>query len=78
MKLIEKILANREYCEKIAEMTLEEFQAALAARGAEVPDAEKAYRMIKSSLAEGELDDGDLEAISGGFFCGYKCQDTNC
>lgn len=71
MKLIEKILANREYCEKIAAMTLEEFKEALAQRGIEVPDAEKAYRMIKSSLVEGELDDGDLDAVAGGYvICG--------
>lgn len=66
MKLIEKILSNREYCEKIAAMTLEEFKAALAQRGAELKDVEKAYRIIMVSVAGGELDDEELEAVAGG------------
>ena len=36
VKLIEKILTNKEYCEKIVEMTFEEFEAELARRGVQV------------------------------------------
>ena len=66
VKLIEKILSNREYCEKIAEMSLEEFRAELAERGMELKDAESAYRIIKTTIASGELDEEALTAITGG------------
>ena len=66
MRLIEKILTNREYCERIAAMTLDEFKAALAQQGLELKDAEKAYRIIMASVAGGDLGDDDLTAVAGG------------
>lgn len=78
MKLIEKILTNKEHCEKIAEMSLEEFQAALAQRGLEGNNAEKIYSAVKTSLVGGELDDDDLAMVAGGGLC-FPCScDSNC
>ena len=65
-KLIEKILTNKEYCEKIAEMTLEAFAEELKKKGVELPNVEKVYNMIKTSVAGGELSDDDLETVAGG------------
>ena len=73
VKLIEKILSNRKYCEKIAEMSLEEFQAALAQRGLEAKNAEKIYSAAKTSAAGGELDDDDLNLVSGGACSMCEC-----
>lgn len=69
MKLIEKILANKEYCEKIAEMSLEDFKAALSQRGLDEKNAEKIYSAVKTSLVGGELDDDDLALVAGGAWC---------
>ena len=66
MKLLEKILANKEYCAKIAEMSLEEFKEALAGRGLEIQNVEKIYSTVKTSLAGGALEDDDLDAVAGG------------
>ena len=41
MKLIEKILTNKEYCEKIAAMSCETFAQELATHGIELPNIEK-------------------------------------
>jgi len=73
VKLIEKILSNREYCEKIAEMSLEEFQAALAQRGLEEKNAGKIYSVIKTAVAGGELDEDDLLQVSGGACSMCEC-----
>lgn len=66
MKLIEKILSNREYCEKIAAMTVEELKAELASRGVELENIEKFYNTVKLSVAGGELSEDDLDTITGG------------
>lgn len=70
LKLIEKILSDKENCEKIAAMTLEEFKEALAQRGLEIKDAERVYSTIRTSVAGGELDEEDLNAVTGGA-CGF-------
>ena len=65
-KLIEKILTNKEYCEKIAEMTLESFREELTRKGFELNNIEKVYNTIKISVAGGELSDDELETVAGG------------
>ena len=65
-KLIEKILTNKEYCEKIAEMTLESFREELTRKGVELNNIEKVYNTIKISVAGGELSDDELETVAGG------------
>ena len=65
-KLIEKILTNNEYCEKIAEMSLEAFREELASKGIELSNIEKVYNTIKTSVAGGEISDEELEAVAGG------------
>ena len=66
VKLIEKILTNKEYCEKIIEMTFEEFEAELARLGVQVKDAEMIYNTVKTAAAGGNVADDDLEAVTGG------------
>ena len=69
MKLVEKILSNKEYSEKVAAMTAEEFMHEIGKRGFEL-EAEKAvqiYQQVKLSVAGGELDDDQLDVISGGW-----------
>ena len=66
IKLIEKILTNKEYCEKVADLSLEAFREELAKQGIELNNLEKVYNTIKTSVACGELSDEDLEAVAGG------------
>lgn len=72
MNTIKSLLSNKEYCEKIAAMTLEKFKEELSRRGIELPDPEHTYRMIKTSIASGELDEDDLAAVSGGHIIYYN------
>ena len=65
-KMIEKILADKEYCAKVAGMSLEEFKAELAQRGLDLAKAEACYKAVKISVAGGALEDDDLEAVAGG------------
>ena len=66
LKLIEKILTNKDYREKVVDMSTEDFTAALAQHGLNIPDAEELLCKLKETISVGELSDSDLESISGG------------
>ena len=79
MKLMEKILTNDVYCEKIIHMTLEDFQAALAEHDVSVQNAEALFRKLKDAIAGGELSDEDLAGVAGGALaCNYDDLPDGC
>ena len=79
LKLIEKILTNNEYREKVVDMSIEDFKAALAQQGLNIPDAEELLRKLKETISVGELSDSDLESISGGrVACTCKDEPNDC
>ena len=79
MKLLEKILTNDAYCEKVAQMTLEDFQTALAEHDVSVQNTEALFRKLKEAIAGGALSDDDLAGVAGGVVaCNYKDLPNGC
>ena len=77
LKLMEKILTNRESCKKIVDMSVEDFKAALMQRGIDTENAEDLLRKLKETISGGELNDSDLEIVSGGVLACYL-EDKDC
>lgn len=69
-KKIQEIFADEAFVNAVTQMeTAEEVQAALQEKGLEltVADVEKIREAVMAQAEDGELSDGDLGEVSGGF-----------